>query len=348
MELVYFKDPKYNFGDDLNDVIWPALLSDKVREASDLTILGIGSILNQRFRTFAETKGTIAVLGSGSSYGEPPIIGPNWLVAAVRGPFTAAVIGRPEAAITDGAILLADVVQKTDAARSDILFMPHHHTIGLAPWEAIAAAAGMRYITPQQPVDAILAAFSKAKLVVTEAMHGAIVADTLRIPWVPVVIAPTIDEFKWRDWALSMKVPFKPVHLPAGSSAEFSRYRAQRAFLRGAGLQSHDHLSGSVDATTLKAFLARRYANSVNEAMYAARIGSLTTRMLSRALRFNNDRFERKAAASLRAVAESGSFYLSEDAVFEQRLEAMRRAVAAVEMSVSAARPAGAAENQFV
>ena len=40
-------------------------------------------------------------------------------------------------------------------------------------------------------------------------MHGAIVADTLRVPWIPVRTNPKILPFKWLDWCQSVKLPYR-------------------------------------------------------------------------------------------------------------------------------------------
>ena len=44
-------------------------------------------------------------------------------------------------------------------------------------------------------------------------MHGAIVADALRIPWIPLKVMPDLLEFKWQDWCMSINVPYKPYTL---------------------------------------------------------------------------------------------------------------------------------------
>lgn len=37
-------------------------------------------------------------------------------------------------------------------------------------------------------------------------MHGAIISDAFRIPWIPVKCFPFIDEFKWLDFTSSMNI----------------------------------------------------------------------------------------------------------------------------------------------
>jgi succinoglycan biosynthesis protein ExoV len=48
-------------------------------------------------------------------------------------------------------------------------------------------------------------------VIITEAMHGAIVADTYNIPWIPVFTYASFNFFKWNDWAasLDMSINFK-------------------------------------------------------------------------------------------------------------------------------------------
>ena len=41
-------------------------------------------------------------------------------------------------------------------------------------------------------------------------MHGAIAADALRVPWIPVITNAGIPAFKWSDWCQSMELAYKP------------------------------------------------------------------------------------------------------------------------------------------
>ena len=46
-------------------------------------------------------------------------------------------------------------------------------------------------------------------------MHGAIVADALRVPWIPARLYGHFMEFKWRDWTESIEVPLELASMPA-------------------------------------------------------------------------------------------------------------------------------------
>jgi len=70
-------------------------------------------------------------------------------------------------------------------------------------------------------VEEVLNQIMQSEIVIAEAMHGAIVADTLRVPWIPSKAYNTINDFKWRDWAQSLSLPYHPVPLKSLYSKEF-------------------------------------------------------------------------------------------------------------------------------
>lgn len=206
MKLHYFTDAP-NFGDALNPWLWPQLLGDVLDADSSTLLLGIGTILTNRIPA-AET---YHVLGSGAGYHDAPRLDSRWHVHAVRGPLTAQALGLPaERAATDAAYLLRTVPLPDPRPGPAIGFMPHFRAMPHTPWRRLCERAGLRYIDPLLPVDDCLAAIRGCECLIAEAMHGAIVADACRVPWIPVVTGGHILDFKWRDWLLSVELEYRP------------------------------------------------------------------------------------------------------------------------------------------
>jgi succinoglycan biosynthesis protein ExoV len=110
------------------------------------------------------------------------------------------------------------------AKKHPVSFMPHVSNARLSDWRHICNELGVYYIDPRNDVDKFLGELISSELILTEAMHGAILADALRVPWVPVSTAPHILDFKWNDWCGSVGVDYKPTRmttlwsLPDGAS----------------------------------------------------------------------------------------------------------------------------------
>lgn len=212
MKLIYFQKAP-NFGDALNPFIFSKYFSGFFDEDETEILLGIGSILHLEFPE--ETKKTVFSTGY-AFYGNLPVIDKNYHFSCVRGPLTAQALKiNPKLAITDGAALLRDFNFPEVEKKFEYSFIPHHASLFFNDWERICMEAGYHYIDPLSNYEEILSQILASKTVIAEAMHGAIVADTLRVPWIPVKLYPTINEFKWRDWTASMSIKYEPHILPS-------------------------------------------------------------------------------------------------------------------------------------
>ncbi|HBT32535.1 MAG TPA: hypothetical protein DEB15_06710 [Pusillimonas sp.] len=212
MQLYYYVASEGNFGDDLNPLIWRHYLSDFLDADGSTLFIGIGTILNEHI----PPAGCKVVLGTGLGYGKPPEINSSWRVYGVRGPETAQALGlSPDLALTDPAILLPQVLGgEAPPVRYEASFMPHHVSKRLGSWRAICEQAGVHYLDPAQNIQDLVNEMRASRRVICEAMHGAIVADAYRIPWVPVVCYDHILPFKWVDWCKSLSLEYQPVQLP--------------------------------------------------------------------------------------------------------------------------------------
>ena len=80
-------------------------------------------------------------------------------------------------------------------------------------WQLVCQELGYGYIDPRWSIEAILTAIRHSEVLISEALHGAIVADAMRIPWIAVQSNELILSLKWRDWCASIEVDYEPTYL---------------------------------------------------------------------------------------------------------------------------------------
>lgn len=220
MRIYYYqrRDQIANYGDELNTWLWQRLLPDLVDQGNDAILVGLGTLLNNRLPQRIGQARKVIIFSTGAGYEAPLEDFPtHWQIFCVRGPLTAQQLNlSPALAITDGGILLRRLVKTVNAPAQVTAFIPHvhHATFAGDAWKMICQAIGYRYIDPRWPVAEVIAAIQNSQLLLAEAMHGAITADALGIPWVPIITSPRILSFKWQDWCASIQQPYMPVSLP--------------------------------------------------------------------------------------------------------------------------------------
>jgi succinoglycan biosynthesis protein ExoV len=202
-----------NFGDDLNAVMWDRVLPKPLANYGDdnTYFIGIGTRLRQKNIPRGKK---IVVFGAGFGYShEPPRVDSNWDIRCVRGPLTAKALNLDlKFAITDPAILCRAFYKK-GKPRYGISFVPHHLTLSADNWEMACSKVNIHLIDPRSHPDVVIDQIIHSGLVIAESLHAAIIADTFRIPWIPVKTRETILNFKWDDWAESMnlKLSFRKI-----------------------------------------------------------------------------------------------------------------------------------------
>jgi succinoglycan biosynthesis protein ExoV len=213
MKLYYYPVPDGNFGDYLNEIIWEHYLPDFFDDNEDELFVGIGTLLNDNLPTARR----LVVFGSGVGYGSGlPTVDNTWKIYCLRGPLSARCLGvSPEVALTDPALLIHRVYALRDKPkRYRFTYIPHVHCarIGMQSWKAVCDELGFGLIDPRWSIEKVLSALEETEVILAEAMHGAILADTYGIPWIPVVSNRKILPFKWEDWCQSLKLPYAPQH----------------------------------------------------------------------------------------------------------------------------------------
>jgi succinoglycan biosynthesis protein ExoV len=210
-----------NFGDELNTVLWPHLLPAFFDTDQATRFMGIGSVLDGRHSPYA----TKLVAGSGyGGYESIPRLDENWIIHWVRGPRTAATLGLPASlGLGDPAVLIPTALDLPSGARSAIGFMPHFESAEHGAWQQAADQAGVRLIDPRDPPLTILRAMTACKLLLSEALHGVIVADALRIPWIAIRPLARIHRAKWSDWSATVDLTPRFRILPPSTVTEWAR-----------------------------------------------------------------------------------------------------------------------------
>lgn len=333
MRIVHFHPSDRNFGDDLNLCIWRKLLKPAVWSVPDAAIVGIGTILNtDRLNAATIPDSRLFVLGSGAGYGRPPDrdMLKRMTFLCVRGPLTAKLLELPpQTAATDGAALLATLpgnTQRSDAA--DVLFIPHVSSAISSDWKMACQHAGVRYIDPRSSVDSVLEAIRGARLVLTEAMHGAIFADTMRVPWVPIATSRRILGFKWQDWTRSLGLSYSPSSLAPPSALRAISFLKQRVLHK-----KSTESSGSSDKDESIVHHYRAKCELSNQPHSKSTI--LTRAGKERLMRVLDPVFVDHAARSLCRLTTARSF-LSEDRLFSIKLEQLESGRYAVERGLLA------------
>ncbi|MEO9827247.1 MAG: polysaccharide pyruvyl transferase family protein [Paracoccaceae bacterium] len=221
MKLTYFQGDPPNFGDELNATMWRSLLPDTFfDDDSDVLFLGIGSIIQDIYPANARK----VVVGSGfaGAYSSMPNVHDGtWDIRFVRGPQTCKALDlNPDLAVTDAAVLLRATHLPEPAKGIGTAFMPHYESIERGNWEEVCRLAGVHFIDPTKPTETILSEIRGADMVITEAMHGAIVSDALRTPWVGVKTMHHVHRTKWFDWAGSLGIDYRPAALRPSNGRE--------------------------------------------------------------------------------------------------------------------------------
>jgi succinoglycan biosynthesis protein ExoV len=328
MRLFYFTEGKLtNFGDDLNRWLWEELLPGRWNLSDDVAFAGIGTIISRAIMPDAQKW---VVFSSGVGYAPPPrdFGDPNWNVVAVRGPLTCRLLGLPpKKGIVDGAALLSALPRLaplSEADRYGIVFMPHYESLRVGNWKEVCRRSGFEFLDPHADSKTVVERIRSAKLVLADAMHAAIVADSLRVPWIPLVTSPQINTLKWLDWTMSIDVRYRPTSLPASSPIEVLRNRTLGWYGERFNLQEpspeqalkHYESSRKIKET----WWWKSYAKWCRRACYTlpGRVVSSAPVLQGKGQKTTN--LVEKAAAAL-VEAAAGTAYLSSDRTLYRRTE---------------------------
>ncbi len=225
MKLVHFESAVPNFGDDLNAQLWPRLAPELFASGEeDRGFVGIGTIIGMDVGPLAQ----LEVFSSGAGYDRIA----KWAdkrvtFHCVRGPVTAHLLGLdPALAMTDGAILtpLVDGFPAGATGGGGTIVIPHFETIAFPGWDAACRQAGLHLLDPRGTPAAVIARIAAAELVLTESLHGAVLADTYGVPWIPFATSRNFGTSKWVDWMASLGLELSLRMLPPPNAQQLMAF----------------------------------------------------------------------------------------------------------------------------
>jgi pyruvyltransferase len=226
-----------NFGDDINPSFFEATVGRSVRFAADRRrphLLGAGSILE---------RATAASVVCGSGFLERPAatVRPPHRLVAVRGERSLGAFRSP------GDVLLGDPLVLVDAF---VTPQPKRHRFGIVPhvcsvdrWRGLNAAGRLHLIDPAADPWQVIREIASCEAVLSQSLHGLIVADALGVPNAWITPADTMQggRFKFDDYFSTLVEPKEAVpegrHLferPDACPIAVGRYRYSKADYRAA------------------------------------------------------------------------------------------------------------------
>ncbi|MBO9732386.1 MAG: polysaccharide pyruvyl transferase family protein [Chitinophaga sp.] len=213
MNYVYYKDPKGNFGDDLNGWLWPRLFGEGSITDPEV-FLGIGSILfdgSPLFRDLSDKRKI--VFGTGVRPAHKTFhLDNSWDIRFLRGPLSAYAFNNQFPYVADAAYAIRQLPEfdklLSVKKKYKVSVIPYFKSVPFFNWESLCYRLGFNYISPrsEKGVEHTLQEIAASQFVIAEAMHGAILADALRVPWHRLVLSTPhtegsgVSEFKWMDW----------------------------------------------------------------------------------------------------------------------------------------------------
>jgi hypothetical protein len=107
-----------------------------------------------------------------------------------------------------------------------IAFVPHFRSLTGQDWQTVCDRAGLDFVDPSCESRTVVRRLAGARSVLTESMHGAIVADAFGVPWAPVAIGPQFHADKWSDWSEALGMTMPPVPSLHGVLRRFQKWRS--------------------------------------------------------------------------------------------------------------------------
>ena len=297
MKMYFYRGRRPNFGDELNVWLWPRLLPGFFDDDERELFIGVGSTLFD----FLPRESRKIVFGAGyGGYTAVPAIDERWRFYFVRGRLTAAALGLDAGlGVGDAAILVRSSVARPARKAHRISFMPHWESAADGQWSEASRAAGIHYIDPCDTVENVLTQIQESEVLVAEAMHGAIVADALRVPWIAVRPIQSPNRAKWHDWASALDLTLRWARVSPSNALELAMSLTGRRKRHAGRIRARGQRLRAIASGAFKELAARslaRVASREPSLSSDAAIDRAHTRMLEALDQLKTDFADRLSA----------------------------------------------------
>lgn len=220
MKILYFKGKTPNFGDELNWYIFHSLFEkfSFENQMKNSFLLGVGSILHKSYfekinENSTKIQNTGIVFGAGVREEHLSIPNKELKIYFVRGPISARITKAKY--ISDAAYLLKFIndipCQKKFKKKHRITIIPYYRHINSINWNRIKSETAVNIVMPNESPDYVISEIKKSSIVIGGAMHGCIVADIFRVPWIRMRFKiheqnNHVQTIKWNDWSSSVNI----------------------------------------------------------------------------------------------------------------------------------------------
>jgi succinoglycan biosynthesis protein ExoV len=224
MKIYAYQSPHGNLGDDLNLWLWPRVLrADFLKRQA--VFMGIGSVIHANHLKTLPPHLPLIIFGAGCRSASDPFesleIKPQ--ISMVRGPLSAKALHiHPDYAGLDAAYALQFTEEYKSLLslpkRRELTLIPYFRSGPLVHYGFIKKTKGWNLLRSDRygSIPNALRTIAESKFILTESLHGAILADSLRVPWMRLwyylerAQDKETGEFKWADWQQSLKIGHIP------------------------------------------------------------------------------------------------------------------------------------------
>lgn len=220
MKIYAYQAPHGNLGDDLNHWLWTRVLQPEFLQRPGV-FMGIGSVIHpDHFRRLPEDR-PLYIFGAGCRSAQNPFEGVDIQrrTVMVRGPLSAQALNLSQDYAGLDAAYALQFTDEYDQLRS----LPKKHALTLIPYfrsgplvhyPLVSALKRWNILRSDRygTIPHALQTIAESQLILTESLHGAILADALRVPWMRLwyYLERPADretaEFKWADWQQSLGI----------------------------------------------------------------------------------------------------------------------------------------------